>query len=135
MEKTIMAFPPPKGIYEGKLTKADPSQFDAATLTAQLEATGLNCSQLTPEYLSQRITEVTSQVPLGQIQSYAITAPANSPGVKAFAAMSPRMLAFTAARPSSGDVTSFAVAAPQLAETATGNWTINNQAEGYSPHL
>lgn len=121
-----MPFPPAAGIQVGTLTKATPSPFDIATLKVQLAAIGLDCSQLTDANLKSYIEQVNSQLPSGEVESFSITAP-------------PADLGLAGAPAGDGDgpvnVLSLAAAMPAAVESATGNWTINDKAQGYAPQL
>lgn len=108
----------PKGI-KLKLTAATPTPFTTATLKAQMEEIGLNCSQLTESFLQQSITNVRSQMPNGLTQVFG--------GIQRFPPNYSRSASSAAAtvfssRDSGGD--------PPI-----GNWTPDSSAEGYSPNL
>jgi len=117
-----MPFPPPSGIKVGQLNSATPTPFNAAALQTQLEAIGLSCAQINEENLNQYIEEVSSQLPLGQVQAYAIKAPPQTQGVS-----------FDVA--DTGTMRALNQAAPALQNAATANWTISATGDGYGPQL
>lgn len=120
-----MPFPPAGGIPIGTLNPATPSPFDVATLKVQLEAIGLNCGQLTDQNLQSYIDEVNAQLPMGAVQSFAITAPSNG--------TSPAEQLDVEGNPV--DVTSLAASVGAAEDAATGNWTCSDGAQGYSQQL
>ena len=73
-----MPFPPTPGIKVGKLNAKTPTQFTIKSLKTQLEAVGLNCSELTDAYLQASINTVSDQIYKGQVQTFGIMAPASS---------------------------------------------------------
>lgn len=117
-----MSFQPPSGIPVGQLAPATPTPFDADTLKTQLEAIGLSCAQINEQNLNQYIGEVTSQLPIGHVQAFAIKQPPQNQGVAA-AAMDV------------GEARALADAAPSLETSATANWTISAAGDGYGPQL
>jgi hypothetical protein len=121
-----MAFPVNQK-FKLALKPATPSPFDIATLKTQLAHIGLSCAQLSDDNLRNYIADVQSRLPRGQIQSMAIKAPRSSPTVRFTLKLAPL--------PEAEDVTSLAAAVPTYADVATGNWTIDNAAQGYEPHL
>ena len=120
-----MPFPPAGGIQIGTLNPATPTPFDVETLRSQLENIGLNCGQLTDQNLQAYINEVNAQLPMGAVQSYAITMPSAGPPSSQQADELGNPI----------DVTSLAAAVPAAADAATGNWTINDKAQGYANQL
>lgn len=127
---------PPASQIRLSLDAADPSRLDQETLQAQLKDMGLSCSEITPESLKQYIAEVESQLQIGQVQSYAILAPAGTvaPHTMPRALAARRMLNATEIM-RSAPVGSVAAAVGVLEEAAIGNWTENDSAQGYSPNL
>ncbi len=117
-----MPFPPPSGIGVGQLVSATPTAFDAAALQTQLEAIGLSCAQINDQSLTQYIQEVTSQLPLGAVQAFAIKQPPQNQQVS-FATTDP-------ATPRA-----LADAVPTLQTSSVGNWTISTTGDGYGPQL
>lgn len=105
------------------MSAATPTPFDDANLKTQLETIGLDCAQLSKQNLNAYIENVDSQLSDGKVHSMAIKAPTG-----------------TVVNPSfeSGEVLaadSVASQVPALTNVATGNWTINDEAEGYSSNL
>ena len=118
-----MGFGPPPGIDVGALTSATPTPFDSKILKSQLQNIGLSCAQLSHENLDSYITSVDSQLENGKIHSMAIMAPSGH-------VQNPTL--------DSGEIleTSNLVAhVSPMVTAATGNWTINDVAEGYAPNL
>jgi hypothetical protein len=108
-------------------------------LKTQLENVGLNCSQLTPEFLTERLGEVTSQLQQGSVQSFRITAPAGTIATNTLpptlAAASEAVVRHAALRRAEAAVGSLAAAMPASQEAAIGNWTEDDSAQGYMPNL
>ena len=125
-----MPFPPPSGINVGQLKQATPTPFDAATLKTQLEAIGLSCAQINEQNLNQYIGEVTSQLPLGQVQVFGIKQPKQSKQPKQL--RHNQRVAFAV---ETGEMRALAVAVPSLQTSANGNWTITATGDGYGPQL
>ena len=115
-----MSFGPPKGVEVGGLTAATPTPFDVETLKTQLVNIGLDCAELNKENLQSYIDQVDSQLDEGSVQSMGIFQPDQN---------------HAAVLASIPDVTSLAAAVPSLKSVATGNWTIDNSAEGFSSNL
>ncbi|MBF0145337.1 MAG: hypothetical protein HQL84_05670 [Magnetococcales bacterium] len=116
-----MGFPPPEG-FKLSLTKATPSPFNHDTLKGQLESIGLNCSELTQSTLQTYVDQVHSQIPDGEVQSFAILAPANDQEI-----MSLVMPGMALLQTSSS--------ASDMVQVATGDWTADNFADNYGPEL
>jgi hypothetical protein len=117
-----MPFPPPKGL-KVSLKPATPTPMTIADIKRQLGNIGLSCAQVSDSNVQDWITYVTSQLPSGQTQAFAIKTTAN-----------PAKLAakFAAAK----DVTSVAARLPELEETAIANWTLDTSGgDGYGPQL
>ena len=116
-----MPFGPSKGIKAGSLSASTPTPLDADALKTQLENIGLSCAQINHENLTQYISEVSSQLPVGAVQAFAIKAPASN----------------LKAQPSAqvAGLRALAEAVPSLVDSATGNWTINSSGDGYGPNL
>lgn len=112
----------PSGIKVGDLKAATPTPYDNAVLKKQLGDVGLDCAQLSPEFLSQSVEQVTSQLPNGAVQSYAIKAPSTQVATGTFSAL-PTAAVAEAPAPHS------------LTDVSTGNWTINAEGDGYGPQL
>ena len=93
----------------GTLTAATPTPFTTDSLRTQLENIGLNCSELTDENLSAYIDRVKEQLPSGNVKVFAIQQP----------------------RSNSSSVQS----ANDLEDSAQGNWTLDNDAQGYYQEL
>jgi hypothetical protein len=117
-----MPFGPPSGIKAGNLSPATPTPFDATALKTQLQNIGLSCAQINEQNLNQYISQVNSQLPIGAVQSFAIKAPSTNIGPATAAAQVGGMMALAAA-------------VPPLEDSATGNWTINAEGDGYGPQL
>lgn len=115
-----MPFGPPAGIHVGGLTKTTPTPFTKDVLQQQMENVGLSCAMLQGQNLDQYITEVSSQLFNGNVETMGIVKPSTTP--------SPTML-------EASDVTTLEAAVGTTETAAQGNWTINNKAEGYAPHL
>ncbi len=128
-----MPIPPPAGVPMG-LTEATPSKLDADTLTAQLENIGLSCAQINTQNLQSYITEVESQLPAGNVESFSITAPG---GTIAAESLPPNVdfvdNVSTLMAEAPVDALESSVAPAQTA--AVGNWTENDAAEGWSANL
>ena len=129
-----MPFGPSSGIPVGKLTAATPTPFDADALKTQLEAIGLSCAQINKKNLNQYIGEVTSQLPIGQVQAFAIKKPSQKAGVAA-AMVVGKARRLAAAAMDVGAARPLADAAPKMEDSATANWTINANGDGYGPQL
>lgn len=119
-----MPFGPGKK-FNINLSATTPSQFTTDTLKTQLSAVGLNCSQLTNQFLENSITTVNSQLPTGAVQSFGIMAPQTSPA----------LAKSLASRKLATDRTLFAVPQSILAQAATANWEPGTQAEGFNTYL
>jgi hypothetical protein len=117
-----MPFPPPKGL-KVSLKPSDPTPMTIADLKRQLGNIGLNCAQVSDRNVQDWITYVTSQLPSGQTQAFAIKMPADPAKLAAnFAAVK--------------DVTSVAARLPELEYAATANWTLDTSGgDGYGPQL
>lgn len=118
-----MGFGPPPGIDVGQLNTATPTPFDSTNLKKQLENIGLDCAQLSHENLNSYIDQVNAELADGKVQSMAIKAPQGQ-----------------VTNPTLGEnrivaATSLAAQAQPMVSVATGNWTINDEAEGYAPNL
>jgi hypothetical protein len=133
-----LPIPPPQGV-QLTLSPATPSVIDQASLKAQLENVGLNCSELTPEFLQERLSEVTSQLPAGAVQSFRITAPAGTVATSTLppmlAATSEAVVLHAAQRRAAAPVGSLAAAMTASQDAAIGNWTENDSAQGYAANL
>lgn len=117
-----MPFPPPKGL-KVSLKPATPTPFDAADLKRTLQIIGLDCAQINDVNLRNYIITVTSQLPTGKTQAFAIKMPADAATVAA------RFAEFR-------DVTSLGARLPPLTSAATGNWTLDpTGGDGYGPQL
>ncbi|EPX82292.1 hypothetical protein Salmuc_03080 [Salipiger mucosus DSM 16094] len=107
----------------GQLNAATPTPFDSTNLKKQLANIGLDCAQLSHQNLSGYIDQVNAELADGKVQSMAIKAPQGD-----------------VANPMLGEnrivaATSLAAQAQPMVSAATGNWTINDEAEGYAPNL
>lgn len=118
-----MPFPPPSKIKIGQLTAATPSTFDADALRQQLKNIGLSCGQLTDNNLQNYLATVTSQLPTGTVQSFAILAPKLD------------LENYNAVPAPPGTLRTVAEATTPMIEAATGNWTISTSGDGYGPNL
>lgn len=128
-----MPIPPPAGIPLG-LTSASPSVITPQTLATQLEDVGLSCSEITPQTLQQYIDEVNSQLPMGDTESYAISAPAGTitqDRLPAGVELDPAALQ-RSYDPPAGTIYG---AMPPNVTAGIGNWTENDAAEGWSANL
>ncbi len=76
-----MPFGKPK--IKVSLKAQTPSKLDHKALKTQLETVGLSCSQLTPQFLTNSIANVQSQIPSGSIASFGIYAPSTGPAAAA----------------------------------------------------
>lgn len=110
------------------LTPATATELTPALMMAQMQNIGLNCAQINEQNMQQYITYVNSQLPNGAIQSFAIKAPAGS-----FAGSVAQPMVLLATPP--GGTRSLAAAVPPLDTSATGNWTIDADGDGYGPNL
>lgn len=130
-----MPIPPPQGINLN-LAEATPSALDAASLKTQLENIGLNCSQLTPEFLQAQVNEVTSQMPTGSAQAFAILAPAGMVTTESLpASLAAVRASKAAALQATAPVGSLLAAMGASEEVAIGNWTELDSAQGYRANL
>jgi hypothetical protein len=119
-----LPIPPAPGV-KLTLSAANPSVIDQTSLKTQLQNVGLNCSQLTPQFLEERLGEVTSQLQQGSVQSFRITAPVGT--------VATNTLPPTLAAASEAVVRHAAMPASQ--DAAIGNWTEDDSAQGYAPNL
>jgi len=120
-----MPFGPGKKFQIG-LNSSTPSPFTTDTLKTQLNAVGLNCNQLTPQFLQGSIDAVNSQLPKGAVQSFGIMAPHSSPSVANTTSSMVRMCSVAStANP----------AAATLVQAADANWEPGTQAEGFNTQL
>ena len=74
-----MPFPHAPG-FKIKLKPQEPSIMTTDKLKEQLEAVGLNCSQLTEQNLQDYINSVKSEIPQGGLRAYGILAPSRDQG-------------------------------------------------------
>jgi hypothetical protein len=138
LKEFALPIPPPPGVPIS-LSAATPSVINPDSLKTQLENVGLDCSEITTQFLQEKIVEVNSQLQRGQIQSFAILAPAGSvqtntlpPSLAADADLVARQAAERQADP---EVGSLAAVMSESQEAAIGNWTENDRAQGYAPNL
>ncbi|MTJ81252.1 MAG: hypothetical protein F8N37_09565 [Telmatospirillum sp.] len=108
------------------LKSTTPSALTPDVLKVQLNAVGLNCNQLTPQFLNTCITNVSSQLPTGAVQSFHILAPVNSPTVAALTGAPRVMLAVASTNNPQ---------AQTLAQVADANWEPGTQAQGLNTYL
>ena len=111
-----MPFPPKPGIKVGKLYQKTPTPFTTNSLRTQLDAVGLNCSQVTESFLQQQISTVQSKLLKGKVQTFGIMGPATA---KAAAKLTIQI---------AGEYLS-------LQSEATGNWEPDNYGDGFGTDL
>ncbi|MBF0110400.1 MAG: hypothetical protein HQL76_14630 [Magnetococcales bacterium] len=116
-----MGFPPPLPGFQLSLKKATPTPFNDVTLRTQLENVGLNCAELTPSTLQNYVNQVHSQIPGGEIQSFAILAPSDDQEARS-------CMMTGAARLQTNNM-------PAYTQVATGDWTASDFADNYGPEL
>lgn len=108
------------------LKQATPTQLTTDALRTQLQNVGLNCSQLTEQFLTTQIAIVKSQLPMGRTQAYGIAAPTTSPTVTAV------HLQFMAAEKMSA---AQAENTGGLSNVANANWEPSDTGAGYRTYL